>query len=67
VLAGRHGEDPALRLHDGGYRGRYPSFEGFLGIYLAADRFVRTPDDLELVAAEFARAQAAQQVSSTPR
>ncbi len=24
---------PALRLHDGGYPGRYPSFEGFLDTY----------------------------------
>jgi len=64
VLARRHGEDPeaALRLQDGGYPGRYPGFEGFLGTYLAANRFVRTPDDLEFVAAEFARAQAAQGV-----
>ena len=29
---------------------------------LAANQFVRTPDDLELVAAEFARGQAAQSI-----
>ena len=64
VLARRHGKDPetALRLQDGGYPGHYPSFEGFLDTYLAANQFVRTPDDLELVASEFARAQAAQHV-----
>ena len=52
ALARRHGEDPetALRLQDGGYPGHYPSFEGFVDIYLAANQFVRTPDDLELSA-----------------
>ena len=61
-LARRHGADPrqALRLVDGRYPGRYPDFGGFLDAYLAANAFVRTPDDLELVAAEFARGQAAQ-------
>jgi len=64
VLARRHGEDPetALRLQNGGYPGHYTSFEGFLDTYLAANQFVRTPDDLELVASEFAWAQAAQHV-----
>jgi aminodeoxyfutalosine deaminase len=64
VLARRHGADPenALRLIDGRYPGHYPNFEGFLDTYLAANEFVRTPDDLELVASEFARAQAAQKV-----
>ncbi len=64
LLARRHGADPkeALRLIDGRYPGQYPSFEGFLETYLAANEFVRTPDDLELVASEFARAQAAQKI-----
>jgi len=64
VLARRHGADPenALRLIDGHCPGHYPNFEGFLDTYLAANEFVRTPDDLELVAFEFARAQAAQNV-----
>lgn len=63
-LARRHGADPreALRLVDGRYPGSYPNFGGFLDVYLAANAFVRTPDDLELVAAEFARAQAAQRI-----
>lgn len=63
-LARNHGADPeqALRLVDGRYPGRYPDFEGFLDTYLAANEFVRTPDDLEMVAAEFARGQAAQHV-----
>ena len=63
-LARRHGADPreALRLVDGRYPGVYPDFGGFLDAYLAANAFVRTPDDLELVAADFARAQAAQRI-----
>jgi adenosine deaminase len=64
VLARRHGADPneALGLIDGRYPGKYPNFEGFLSSYLAANEYVRTPDDLELVAAEFARGQAAQNI-----
>lgn len=64
TLARRHGEDPdtALRLVDGRYPGRYKNFAGFLDAYMAANQFVRTPDDLELVAAEFVRAQAAQHI-----
>jgi adenosine deaminase len=63
-LARRHGADPskALRLVDGRYPGRYPGFKGFLDAYMAANQFVRTPDDLQLVASEFALAQAAQNV-----
>ena len=63
-LARRHGADPgeALELVDGRYPGRYPDFEGFLHTYLLANSFVRTPEDLEYVAAEFARGQAAQNV-----
>lgn len=65
TLARRHGEDPdaALRLVDGRYPGHYADFGGFLDAYLRANQFVRTPDDLELVAADFARAQAAQHVA----
>jgi aminodeoxyfutalosine deaminase len=64
-LARRHGADPqeALRLVDGRYPGTYPNFGGFLDAYLAANAFVRTPDDLEFVAAEFARGQAAQSIA----
>ena len=66
-LAHRHGADPdkALELVDGRYPGRYPDFEGFLHSYLLANSFVRTPEDLEFVAAEFARGQAAQHVLYT--
>lgn len=63
-LARRHGADPAqaLKLIDGRYPGHYPNFGGFLNAYLLANSFVRTPEDLEFVAAEFARGQAAQNI-----
>ncbi len=64
TLARRHGADPdeALGLVDGRYPGPWPDFQGFLDTYLAANQFVQTPDDLEFVAAEFARSQAAQHI-----
>src|SRR6188472_2023340 len=64
TLVRRHGADPdeALILVDGRYPGRYPDFQGFLDAYLATNRFVRTPDDLEFVAAEFVRDRARQNV-----
>lgn len=64
ALARRHGRDPdeALILVDGRYPAHYPDFGAFLDAYLAANEFVRTPDDLELVASEFVQAQAAQNV-----
>jgi adenosine deaminase len=65
ALARRHGEDPSAALilgDDGRYPGTYPEFRGFLNAYLAANQFVRTPEDLELVATELARGQAAQNV-----
>jgi len=67
TLARRHGADPArdLILVDGRYPGRYSEFREFLAAYLAANAFVRTPEDLELVAAEFAREQAAQNIVYT--
>jgi len=40
-------------------------FKGFLDAYMAANQFVRTPDDLELVASEFALTQAQQNVVYT--
>lgn len=63
-LARRHGADPAeaLQLLNGRYPGRYPNFGGFLDAYMLANNFVRTPDDLEFVAAEFARGQAVQNI-----
>jgi adenosine deaminase len=65
TLARRHGADPeqALRLVNGRYPGSYPNFQGFLDAYLLANGFVQTPEDLEFVAAEFARAQAAQNIA----
>jgi len=64
TLARRYGEDleQTLRLVDGRYPCPYPDFDGFLAAYLAANSFVREPDDLEFVAAEFVRAQAAQNI-----
>ncbi len=64
ALARRHGADPdeALRLVRGRYPGHYPNFGGFLDAYMLANNFVRTPADLELVAAAFAKGQAAQNV-----
>ena len=65
TLARRHGAEPeqALQLINGRYPGRYQNFGGFLDAYLLANSFVRTPADLEFVAAEFARGQAAQNVA----
>lgn len=67
TLARRHGADPeqALILESGRYPASYPDFQGFLDAYLAANAFVRTEDDLEFVAAEFARGQAAHNVVYT--
>lgn len=64
TLARRHGADPdkALILVDGLYPGSYANFDEFLAAYMAANEFVRTPEDLELVAAEFAKEQAAQNI-----
>ena len=64
TLARRHGADPdqALILVDGRYPARYRRFEEFLAVYMATNDFVRTPEDLELVAAEFAREQATQNI-----
>ena len=65
TLARRHGADPeqALHLANGRYPASYPNFQGFLDAYLLANSFVRTPEDMEFVAAEFARGQAAQNVA----
>ena len=62
TLARRHGADPdtSLGLVGGRYPGTYADFQGFLDAYLLANSFVRTPDDLEEVAAAFARQQAAE-------
>ena len=67
TLARRHGADPdrELILVDGRYPGAYPDFGAFLKVYRAANQFVRTADDLELVAAEFARQQAEQHIVYT--
>src|SRR5262249_1185611 len=53
-LARRHGVDPAaaLRLVDGQDPPTDANFERVLDTDLATNQFVRTPDDLELVAAD---------------
>ncbi len=63
-LAARHGLDPAvvLPLEGGRYPTTYRDFPDFLRALVALDDLVRTPDDVETVAAAFARAQAAQGV-----
>ena len=62
TLARAHGADPdtSLGLVGGRYPGTYGDFQGFLDAYLLANSFVRTPDDLEVVATAFARQQAAE-------
>ncbi len=64
-LAARHGGDPAHDLHlvHGRYPSAYRGFEPFLAAYLASNAFVRTPDDLFLVASRFAAGQAAQGIA----
>ncbi len=61
-LAHRHGVEPSsvLRLVDGRYPRRYGDFPHFLDTFLASNALVRTPDDLALVASEFARRQTAE-------
>lgn len=63
-LARHHGEDPAavLPLVDGMYPRRYRDFGQFVALYLAVSAQVRTPDDLTVIAAAFARQQAEQNV-----
>lgn len=64
ALARKHGEDPGrvLPLVDGGYPTRYATFDQFVELYLAVSAQVRSPDDLAVVAADFARQQADQGV-----
>ena len=65
ALARSHGEDPdrVLPLVDGGYPTRYETFDQFVELYLAVSAQVRTPDDLAVVAADFARHQLEQGVA----
>lgn len=64
ALAGSHGEDPqrVLPLVEGGYPVRYRDFDQFVELYLAVSAQLRTPDDLSVMAAAFARQQADQGV-----
>ncbi|MEX2324192.1 MAG: adenosine deaminase [Nitriliruptoraceae bacterium] len=63
-LAQRHGHDPAaeLVLENGRYPQRYQDFMHFVDTFLATSRQIRTPDDLETVAAAFAAEQARQNI-----
>ncbi len=63
-LASRHGldADVALPLQQGRYPTRYRDFPDFLQALIALDDLLRTPEDVETVAAAFARDQAAQGV-----
>ena len=66
-LAERHGEDPGkvLVLEDGRYAPRFRDFEHFVATFVATARHVRRPEDLQTVAAAFARSQADQIVRYT--
>ncbi len=63
-LARRHDLDPAvvLPLENGRYPAKYRDFPDFLEALIKLDGLVRTPEDVETVAAAFARGQAAQGV-----
>lgn len=63
-IARRHGLDPgvALPLVQGRYPTRYRGFPDFLQALIALNDIVRTPDDVETIAAAFTRGQAAQGV-----
>ena len=63
-LARRRGDDPSavLELDGGAYPARFDGFAHFLRTFLATSAQVRTPDDLAMVAAAFARSQAEQRV-----
>jgi aminodeoxyfutalosine deaminase len=64
TLVRRHGLDPAVALpfEGGRYPTAYDGFPAFLRTLIAVNGLIRTPADLELVAAAFARGQAAQGV-----
>ena len=63
-LARRHDLDPAvvLPLEGGRYPAKYRDFPDFLRALIALNDLIRTPDDVQTVAAAFARGQAAQGV-----
>lgn len=66
-LAERHGEDPATVLHleDRAYAPRFRSFTHFVDTFVATAKQVRRPEDLQTVAAAFARGQAEQNILYT--
>lgn len=66
-LARRHGLNPAdvPPLEQGRYPDRYTDFSHFLRTLLAVNELIRTPEDVAMVAADFARAQARQGIVYT--
>lgn len=66
-LAERHGEDPAqaLVLEGRAYAPRFRDFTHFVDTFVATAKQVRRPEDLQTVAAAFARGQAEQNVLYT--
>jgi aminodeoxyfutalosine deaminase len=67
ALATRHGGRPedVLVLEGDAYPRRYRNFMHFVDTFVATSRQLRTPEDLETVATDFARGQAAQGVRWT--
>jgi len=63
-LARRHGVDLEAVLPNG-YPDRYADFSAFLRSWFPVNDLVQTPDDVELVAAAFARRQAEHRVRYT--
>lgn len=66
-LARRHGLEPEaeLPLVDGRYPPAFDDFRHFVRLYLAVSRQIRTPDELFVIAADFARGQADEGVRYT--
>ncbi len=65
-LARRHGADPReLGLVEGRYPDRFDDLAHFIHVYLAVSRLIRTPDDLAMIFAAFARQQVTQGVLYT--
>ncbi|MDX1690297.1 MAG: adenosine deaminase family protein [Acidimicrobiia bacterium] len=66
-LARRHAVDGSAiaGLVDGGYPGRFRDFAHFVELYVAVSSLIRTPADLEAVAAGFVRQQADQGILHT--
>lgn len=65
-LARRHGIDPSsLPLRAGAYPDPFDDFQHFVDVYLAVSALIRSPEDLQTIAADFARAQVEQNIRYT--